>query len=103
MNLNDQFNYLNVKNNPGITSNNNNNTSRFLIDSLLSRNTEPGANTDAALTTAFLHQQMINKMYSNNDHLLQILNQNILSAFTKTNANNFLKVRQIKLLIFQFF
>lgn len=72
--------YLNKKNDKNKTPNN------FFIDSLLSKNNESSSNTTAlavTATAAFIQQQMFNKMCSNNEQLLQLLNQNILSAFAQ--------------------
>jgi hypothetical protein len=63
----------------------NSHPTKFFIDSLLSKNNENiSSNTNAAaVAAAFLHQQMMSKMFSNNDQLAQVFNQNLFSAFAQ--------------------
>ena len=66
----------------------NSHPTKFFIDSLLSKNNENiSSNTittnAAAVAAAFLHSQMMSKMFSNNDQLAQLFNQNLFSAFAQ--------------------
>ncbi len=75
----------------------NSHPTKFFIDSLLSKNIENNstnttpANAAAVAAAAFLHQQMISKMFSNNDQLAQLFNQNLFSAFSQNSTESQVK------------
>jgi hypothetical protein len=67
----------------------NSGATKFLIDSLLSTDQTSTVNSAAAAAAAaaLLHQQMVSNMCSNNEQLMKLINQNILSALNNTKAN----------------
>ena len=69
----------------------NSGATKFLIDSLLSTDqtrTVNSAAAAAAAAAALLHQQMVSNMCSNNEQLMNLINQNILSALNNTKKAN---------------